>query len=59
MIQIQLSQDDRELLVTTFKTTADRRLRNRCQAILMKADKRSQTAIARDLHVERRTVYNW
>ena len=59
MIQIQLSQEAREQLVQTFKTTADRRLRNRCQAILMNADKRSQTAIAQDLHVERRTVYNW
>src|SRR5512137_838176 len=59
MIQIQLSPEEREHLVTTFKTTLDRRLRKRCQAVLMKADKRSQTAIARDLHVERRTVYNW
>lgn len=59
MIQITLSPETREKLVETFKTTLDRRLRDRCQAILMKADKRSQTAIANDLHVERRTVYNW
>ena len=59
MIRIQLSSEAREELVKTFKTTTDRRVRDRCQAILMKADKRSQTAIANDLHVERRTVYNW
>jgi transposase len=59
MIQITLSPEAREQLIATFKTTPDRRLRDRCQAILMKADKRSQTAIAKDLHVERRTVYNW
>jgi len=59
MLRIQLSPEAREELVTTFKTTTDRRVRDRRQAILMKADKRSQTAIANDLHVERRTVYNW
>jgi len=56
MIQIKLSQEAREELVTTFKTTTDRRLRNRCQAILMNADKRSQTAMAKALHVERRWI---
>jgi transposase len=59
MIRIALTRDQREQLTTTFKTTEDRRLRDRCQAVLMNADKRTQSAIANDLHVERRTVYNW
>ena len=59
MLQIELSPEARQQLIATFKTTVDRRLRDRCQAVLMNADKRKQTAIAHDLHVERRTVYNW
>ena len=59
MIRIELPLKARQQLIRTFKTTADRRLRDRCQAVLMKANKRTQTAIANDLHVERRTGYNW
>ena len=35
MIHITLDDHDRQQLETTFKTTDDRRLRDRCQAILM------------------------
>jgi len=34
MIHITLNDHDRQQLEHTFKTTADRRLRDRCQAIL-------------------------
>jgi hypothetical protein len=57
MIQIDLPDKAKQELVKTFKTTKDRRLRDRCQAVLMKAEKRTQTAIARELHVERRSIY--
>jgi transposase len=59
MIRIALTTDQREQLIETFKTTEDRRLRDRCQGVFMKADKRTQRAIAKDLPVERRTIYNW
>jgi transposase len=59
MIQIELSSAARQQLIATFKTTEDRRVRDRCQAVLMKADNRKQTAIAQDLQVERRTIYHW
>ena len=35
MIHITLNDHDRQQLEHTFKTTADRRLRDRCQAILI------------------------
>jgi hypothetical protein len=38
MIRILLTTDQRPRLIETFKTTGDRRLRDRCQAVLMKAD---------------------
>ena len=59
MIRISLTTGQREQLIETVKTTPDRRLRDRCQAVFMKAAKRTQWAIAQDLLVERRTVYNW
>ncbi len=59
MIRLELTKEASQALITTFKTPSDRRLRDRCQAVLMKADKRTQTAIASDLYVKRRTGYNW
>ena len=47
MIRITLNDHDRQQLEHTFTTTADRRLRDRCQAILM-AD-RGGGAIIRSL----------
>jgi hypothetical protein len=35
MIRIKLTPEAREELERTFKTTPDRRLRERCQAVLM------------------------
>ncbi len=37
MIKITLHDQERQQLETIFKTTPDRRLRPRCQAILMAA----------------------
>lgn len=59
MLHIALTKEERDRLRQTFKTSLDRRLRDRCQAVLMRADGRSQRAIARDLCVTRRTVYSW
>jgi hypothetical protein len=35
MVRIELTETERPALVETFKTTEDRRLRERCQAVLM------------------------
>jgi transposase len=59
MIRIDLSEEARQELVETFKTTGVRHLRDRCQAVLMKADQRPQKEIACDLPVDCRSVYNW
>jgi transposase len=50
---------DRHQLETTFKTTPDLRLRQRCQAILMAARGRRHGHIAEDVSVSPRTVHRW
>src|SRR2546423_442802 len=42
-----------------YKTTDDRRLRDRCQAILMASRSRKRKTIAQDLGVHRTTVRLW
>jgi transposase len=42
-----------------YKTTTDRRLRDRCQAVLMAQRGRKRRAIAEDLGVHRTTVKKW
>jgi transposase len=59
MIKITLNEHDRQQLEHTFKTTADRRLRDRCQAILMAARGRRHHQIAEDLRVTSRTLQRW
>jgi transposase len=59
MITITLSEHERQHLATTFTTTTDRRLRNRCQAILMAARGRRHAAIAEDLSITARTLQRW
>jgi hypothetical protein len=54
MITVTLSDHERQQLETTFTTTTDRRLRNRCQAILMAARRRRHAHIAEDLNVTTR-----
>jgi transposase len=59
MIIITLPDHDRQQLEDTFKTTTDRRLRDRCQAILMADRGRRHHQIAADLHITPRTLQRW
>ena len=59
MITITLNNHDRQQLEHTFKTTTDRRLRDRCQAILMADRGRRHHQIADDLRVAPRTLHRW
>ena len=59
MITITLPDYDRQQLEHTFTTTADRRLRDRCQAILLADRGRRHHQIAEDLHVTARTLQRW
>jgi transposase len=59
MITISLNDHDRQQLKHTFKTTADRRLHDRCQAILMADRGRRHHQIADDLRVAPRTLPRW
>jgi transposase len=59
MIRITLSDPARQQLEETFKNTTDRRLRDRCQAILMADRARPHHHIAADLGVTARTLQRW
>jgi transposase len=59
MITLTLSERERQQLATPFKTTADRRLRERCQAILMADRTRRPAQIAQDVGVSTRTIQRW
>jgi len=59
MINIALTDHDHQQLEHTFKTTADRRLRDRCQALLMANRGRRHHQIAEDLRVTPRTLQRW
>lgn len=59
MLRITLTTSEQAELEHTFKTTSDRRLRDRCQAILMAHRGRKRKAIAQDLGVHRTTVRLW
>jgi transposase len=59
MRRITLSPPEQAALESTFKTTLDRRLRDRCQAVLMASRGRKRTEIAQDLGVHRSTVILW
>ena len=59
MRRIQLTTAEHEQLEHLFKTTQDRRLRDRCQAVLMASRGRKRKAIAQDLGVHRTTVRLW
>jgi transposase len=59
MFCIILTPTDKQALEQTFKTTPDRRLRDRCQAVLMAARGRARHRIAQDLGVHRTTVRLW
>lgn len=59
MRRIILTATEQAALEHTFKTTPDRRLRDRCQAVLMAGRGRKQIAIAQDVGVHRTTVRLW
>ena len=59
MRRIQLTTAEHEQLEHRFKTTHDRRLRDRCQAVLMASRGRKRQTIAQDLGVHRTTVRLW
>jgi transposase len=59
MIRIRLEPAEREALEQTFKGTPDRRLRDRCQAVLMADRGRPRQQIAEDLGVHRASVHRW
>jgi transposase len=59
MIKISLSEQERRQLEDIFKTTAEGRLRTRCQAILMAHRGRQHRHIAEDLGVTVRTLQRW
>jgi hypothetical protein len=59
MITRTLSESERHHLEATGKTTTDRRLRERWQAILMADRRRLHYQIAQDVGVSPRTVQRW
>jgi transposase len=59
MITITLTEQARQQLDRTCKTTTDRRLHDRCQAILMAARGRRHHPIAADLRITPRTLQRW
>jgi transposase len=59
MYQVQLTEAEEQALEETFKTTADRRLRGRCQAVLMVSRGRKRYQVAEDLGVHRTTLRRW
>jgi transposase len=59
MRRIQLTTVAQEQLEDIFKTTSDRRLRDRCQAVLMASRGRKRQTIAQDVGVHRTTVRLW
>lgn len=59
MLRITLTAPEQAELEHAFKTTSDRRLRDRCQAVLMASRGRKRQAIAQDLGVHRTSVRRW
>lgn len=59
MMRLRLEADAEHCLQETFQTTPDRRLRHRCQAILMAARGRRHRLIAEDLGISVRTLQRW
>lgn len=59
MRRIRLTATEQAQLEQIFKTTDDRRLRDRCQAVLMAHRGRKRKTSAQDLGVHRTTVRLW
>src|SRR5213082_1365473 len=59
MIRIQLPPADAARLEALFRASADRKLRDRLQIVLMAHRGRARQDIAADLGVHRKTVTRW
>jgi transposase len=59
MRRIRLTATEQAQLEHPFKTTTDRHLRDRCQAVLMASRGRKRRTIAQDLGMHRTTVRRW
>ena len=59
MIRIHLPTDELSCLQHTFRTTQDRRLRDRAQIVLLAQRNRSHQDIAADLGISTRSVQRW
>ena len=59
MLKVSLNDDERWQLEKRFRCTPNRRLRNRCQAVLMAARGRPHRQIAEDLGISVRTLQRW
>lgn len=59
MIHIQLPPSEAQRLDTLFRSTQDRKLRDRLQIVLMAHRGRARHDIASDLSVHRKTVTRW
>src|SRR2546423_12888574 len=59
MIRIQLPPSEAERLETLFRSTDNRKLRDRLQLVLMAHRGRARQDIAADLGVHRKTVTRW
>jgi len=59
LIRVHLPPQEIGLLQQTFRTTSDRRLRDRSQIVLLAQRGRAHQAIAEDLGISPRTVQRW
>ena len=59
MFRIHLSAEEQRVVEQQYKASTDRRLRDRCQAVLMAHRGRKRRAIAEDLGMHRTTVKKW
>jgi transposase len=59
MIRIQLSESEARRLEELFRTTGDRKLRDRLQIVLLAHKGRPRGQIASDLAIHRRSVTRW
>ena len=59
MIRLRLPEAEAQLLEAEFRSTADRKLRDRLQIVLLAHKGRPHQDIAADLRVHRKTVTRW